>query len=58
MQAFVNANPVPNFIDQKFIYKYIFIIFGDIIYFNNTKQRFIISSIIKAEYIALSLDFY
>lgn len=49
---------MPNFIDQKFIYRYIFIISDNIIYFNNTKQKFIISSIIKAEYIALSLDFY
>lgn len=57
MQAFADVDYVLNLVYLKSICRYVFIIFGDIVCFSSTKQRFVTSFIIEAEDIVLSLTF-
>lgn len=57
MQAFSDADHALDSADQKFISKYIFIIFNDTVYFSITKQRFAASFTTEDESIVLNLFF-
>lgn len=57
IQVFADAGHIFNPINWKFIYRYIFIISGDVVCFSSTKQRSVAGSTIEAKYIALSLTF-
>lgn len=57
MQVFIDANYISNLENSKSIFEYIFVIIGDIMCFNSTKQRFVAGYTIKAKYILLSLVF-
>ena len=58
MQAFADADHVSDLVDQISIRGYIFTISGSAICFHSTKQRFVASFTMEAEYIALSLVSY